>query len=1358
MRASQQGSGRARIAVRRAFSPLRRPYLPEATRERGAGLVEVLVAFLVLSIIVVPMAYMLNTVLGQTATARNKIQALSIAEKWVEKLNSTGPPNTHTVPKVGISIPEGTTPAPTGVRRYTVSATVKYYPTAKFTWASPTGKPNLCTSKTVPQVLGLTVSVVYHGGSISDTTVIDYPPAGLPTFGFLGVQVEGSPTSPTDPTPPPARNGVKWGGIDGRVAGVPVTATSSTGTFHTTAGPVGCAFFELPVGTYMVKVGPHTLVTTFVTTGSTTTASKAITDATKVPVVVSKVSLAGPFQYDEGAWVDVAYPDSTVTDGSVTCPDVASFQCLVTGQGTVGGASASVNVLSGTTWSSEDLPLTTGIQKIESSACTTAVCVGVGFGTSGGAAVVDSPSHVGDWKASSPPVAFGVTMLRHVRCPTSTACLAVGTTSTGPVILGATVNTATTGAVSLTWSTDAVPAGLALTSITGFTCAGTTACFVTGTSTTSPVILAGGASGGAETWAKETLPLTMSKLTGIACAGTTACFAIGTSGGHPVVLAGAVSATTTTWVQENNISTTLKSISEIACDGTSACIVAGTTGTTSPAPPAVFAGAVSTSAESWTPDTLPPAMKSITQITCAGTACFAVGTDGSGDGIFAGPASPTPASWVQDTVPTALSIQKFICTGTDTCAATGTDTATQEAVILTGTDSSAAQTFTPATFPTAGAATLAGSVTRTGPTRTNHTITAADTSKPNLADVAGPAVDSHPRATRVDSAINHLTGVTINAQTVGFTLAASRHSITSVTPTSGTTAGGTTVTIHLTYVYLAPQPIIKFAGIAATTVRATTFKTVVTVKTPAHAAGKVKVSVTTYLTRYARTITFTGFTYVAPPPTITKVTPDDGPLTGRAGVVITGTHLTGATVTVGGNAATVTSTGATSITVTVPSGTAGVKTVTVTTVGGAATKATGFTYVPSPTITGFTPTSAGTAGGTTVTIIGTHLTGATTVKFGTTAAASYSVVSATEITAVTAAHAAGTVKISVTTAGGTVTDTTPFAFVVPTAAITTVTPSTGSINGGTSVTIAGRFLTGATAVKFGTTSAASFSVVSTDEIRAVTKAHAAGTVTVTVIAPDGTATKATAFTFVAPPPIVPVFISGVACYDNPTPTLVCVAAGATKDGAILLVGTKGSTGTFTWVSHSPAPVQGLVAPDLPVSVSNAALPSVSFVACTGTAAGLCTEPGPLYPYTDGYSVGAGSCSAELATSPAVATVPGTGPATFGPAVTLPLGMMSIRVVNASGQPVPGATVKAQVATTDLPLNAACNTLLGKPVSLTLGTTEADGTLAAATMYERYTLTVTSGSTTGTATIKVGPTEQTVTGTAYFLPSPAVVTL
>ena len=56
-----------------------------------------------------------------------------------------------------------------------------------------------------------------------------------------------------------------------------------------------------------------------------------------------------------------------------------------------------------------------------------------------------------------------------------------------------------------------------------------------------------------------------------------------------------------------------------------------------------------------------------------------------------------------------------------------------------------------------------------------------------------------------------------------------------------------------------------------------------------------------------------------------------------------------------------------------------------------------------PTVTGISPTSGPVAGGTTVTITGTGFTGATAVMFGTTGATSYTVVSATSITAVSPA-------------------------------------------------------------------------------------------------------------------------------------------------------------------------------------------------------------------------------------------------------------------------------------------------------------------------------------------------------------------
>jgi hypothetical protein len=85
--------------------------------------------------------------------------------------------------------------------------------------------------------------------------------------------------------------------------------------------------------------------------------------------------------------------------------------------------------------------------------------------------------------------------------------------------------------------------------------------------------------------------------------------------------------------------------------------------------------------------------------------------------------------------------------------------------------------------------------------------------------------------------------------------------------------------------------------------------------------------------------------------------------------------------------------------------------------------------IPSSTITTFTPTSA--SSGANVIITGTNFTGATNVKFGGINATSFTVLSATSITAVVGSGATGI--ITVTTPGGNVTSTSIFTFISITA-------------------------------------------------------------------------------------------------------------------------------------------------------------------------------------------------------------------------------------------------------------------------------------------------------------------------------------
>ena len=89
--------------------------------------------------------------------------------------------------------------------------------------------------------------------------------------------------------------------------------------------------------------------------------------------------------------------------------------------------------------------------------------------------------------------------------------------------------------------------------------------------------------------------------------------------------------------------------------------------------------------------------------------------------------------------------------------------------------------------------------------------------------------------------------------------------------------------------------------------------------------------------------------------------------------------------------------------------------------------------------------------------------------------------------------------------------------------MTSITPNSGTANGGTAVTITGTgFLAGAT-VKLGGTAATGVTVVSSTSITATTPAHAAGAVSVVVTNTDaqtGTLTNGYTYTTSNPAPTV----------------------------------------------------------------------------------------------------------------------------------------------------------------------------------------------------------------------------------------------
>ena len=234
-------------------------------------------------------------------------------------------------------------------------------------------------------------------------------------------------------------------------------------------------------------------------------------------------------------------------------------------------------------------------------------------------------------------------------------------------------------------------------------------------------------------------------------------------------------------------------------------------------------------------------------------------------------------------------------------------------------------------------------------------------------------------------------------------------------------------------------------------------------------------------------------------PTVTDVNPDNGPAAGGTAVVITGTNFTaGATVKFGTASATnVTVYNATQITAVSPAGTAGTTVqVSVTTGAGtsANTAADNFTYGGGPTVTDLDPNAGPAAGNNTVTITGTNFTADSTVKFGTKAATSVVVVSATKITVKAPSGTTGTVvDVLVTTPAGTSANTAADNYTYGTPTVTSIAPTHGPADGGTTVVITGTNFTADSKVFFGATQVSS------------TKITVNGATKITVTSPAGTA-------------------------------------------------------------------------------------------------------------------------------------------------------------------------------------------------------------------------------------------------------------
>jgi hypothetical protein len=333
--------------------------------------------------------------------------------------------------------------------------------------------------------------------------------------------------------------------------------------------------------------------------------------------------------------------------------------------------------------------------------------------------------------------------------------------------------------------------------------------------------------------------------------------------------------------------------------------------------------------------------------------------------------------------------------------------------------------------------------------------------------------------------------------------------VTSVTPASGPTEGGTAVTIEGSG--FVTGAIVTIGG-EASEVNVVSEQEI-TATTTAHAGGSDEVKVSDI---NGRSTGGPSFTYVPPPPAVTSVTPATGTTEGGTAVTIKGSGFVApALVTIGGEASQVHVISEQEITATTSEQAAGSDEVIVTNINGKSVGGPTYTYViPPPKVTSITPKSGTTEGGAAVTIRGSGFVAPIEVTIGG-EVGEVNLISEHELTTTTTKHAAGPAEVVVKDIRGKSSAGPTYTYVIPPPQVTSITPLSGSTEGGSPVTIKGSGFVAPALVRIGG-EASAVHVISEHEITAATTKHRAGPVEVIVEDIRGKSTGGPGFTYVAP--------------------------------------------------------------------------------------------------------------------------------------------------------------------------------------------------------------------------------------------------
>lgn len=330
-------------------------------------------------------------------------------------------------------------------------------------------------------------------------------------------------------------------------------------------------------------------------------------------------------------------------------------------------------------------------------------------------------------------------------------------------------------------------------------------------------------------------------------------------------------------------------------------------------------------------------------------------------------------------------------------------------------------------------------------------------------------------------------------------------SLLSVAPSSGTYNGGLTVTLSGTGFTYATS-VLMGGATASHTVNS---DSLITVTTPAGAVGAAAV----YVSGPGGSSAPVTYTYTTNP-AVYGMTPASGPVAGGFTATITGLDFgtSGGSVTVNGMDAPLVSQSHTvsSLQVTVPAGTGGSANVVVTTIGGASPPYTGFGFNPTPGA--LVPNSGPLGVATRVTLTGSGLAGVTSVAFGGVAATDLTISGDTVVVS-SPGLALGSYDVAVAANGYQGTNTLPFTYYFSLPVIDSITPASGPLTGGESITLVGQGFSGATGLTICGVAATNL-VATAAQVSATTPAGSSlGPKSVVVTVPSGSSTGGPSYTY-----------------------------------------------------------------------------------------------------------------------------------------------------------------------------------------------------------------------------------------------------